>query len=173
MDVSEGDYGFSLMNDCKYGHSADENSIALTLLKSSTHPNPEADQEEHTFTYAIMPHAGDWRDAATPDMAYRLNMPVIARPGHPAEGSMAPFVQADCPNVMIESVKRALHGEETVIRLYENHGQRAHVRLNLSFEAKQAWAASMMEDKQQPLPIVDGAIELELRPYEIFTLMVE
>ena len=24
MDVSEGNYGFSLMNDCKYGHSVDE-----------------------------------------------------------------------------------------------------------------------------------------------------
>ena len=60
-----------------------------------------------------------------------------------------------------------------VIRLYENHGQRAHVRLNLGFEAKQAWAASMMEDKQQPLDIADGVIELDLRPYEIFTLMVE
>ena len=173
MDVSEGDYGFSLLNDCKYGHSADENSIALTLLKSSTYPNPDADQEEHNFTYAIMPHPGDWRSAAAPDMAYRLNMPVIARPGHSAEGSMVPFIQADCPNVMVESVKRALHGEETVIRLYEHHGQRAHVRLNLGFAAKQAWAASMMEDRQQPLDIADGVIELDLRPYEIFTLMVE
>ncbi|MDO4592429.1 MAG: glycoside hydrolase family 38 C-terminal domain-containing protein, partial [Comamonadaceae bacterium] len=43
MDVSEANFGFTLMNDCKYGHSADDNGVALTLLKSSTVPNPEAD----------------------------------------------------------------------------------------------------------------------------------
>ena len=35
-DVSEPGYGFSLMNDCKYGYSVDEHGMALTLLKSST-----------------------------------------------------------------------------------------------------------------------------------------
>ena len=38
--------------------------MALTLLKSSTYPNPEADLELHRFTYAIMPHCGGWRDPA-------------------------------------------------------------------------------------------------------------
>lgn len=172
MDVSEGDYGFSLMNDCKYGHSVDENSIALTLLKSSTEPNPEADQEEHVFTYAIMPHQGDWRRAGTADMAYRLNMPVTAVAGGQGSGSVIPFAQVDCGNVMIESVKRALNGEETGIRLYEHFGQRAHVRLTLGFEASNAWMASLMEDKRETVTIRDGVVELDVRPYEIFTLML-
>ncbi len=172
MDVSEGDYGFTLMNDCKYGHSADENSIDLTLLKSSTSPNPEADQEEHVFTYAIMPHQGGWRDAAAPDAAYRFNIPVTAVPGGQGSEWLAPFARVDCTNVMIESVKRALDGEETVIRLYENYGQRAHVRLKLGFPVKQAWMASLMEDRQESAAITDGMIELDLRPYEIATLMI-
>lgn len=68
-------YGFSLLNDCKYGYSVDENNgMALTLLKSSTYPNPEADQEIHHFTYAMLPHAGDWRQAETPRNAYQLNV---------------------------------------------------------------------------------------------------
>jgi len=173
MDVSEGDYGFSLLNDCKYGHSADENGIALTLLKSSTDPNPEADQEEHVFTYAIMPHQGDWRRACTADMAYRLNVPVIAAAGGQGGEKLAAFARVDQANVMIESVKRALKGEETVIRLYEHFGQRAHVRLTLGFEATRAWMASMMEDKQEPVAIRDGVIELDVRPYEIVTLMLD
>ncbi len=172
MDVSEGDYGFSLLNDCKYGHSADENSIALTLLKSSTSPNPTADQEEHVFTYAILPHQGDWRRAGTTDMAYRLNMPVTAVNGGQGSASLAPLARVDCRNVMIESVKRALDGGETVIRLYENFGQRAHVRLTLGFAATSAWMASLMEDKQEPVAIRDGVIELDVRPYEIVTLML-
>ncbi len=170
MDVSEAGYGLSLMNDCKYGHSADENGIALTLLKSSTEPNPEADQEEHVFTYSIMPHEGGWREANTPDMAYRLNVPVTAAGGGQA---MASFAKVDAKNVMIESVKRALAGEETVIRLYEGFGQRTKVRLTLGFEAEHVFMASMMEDKQEEIPVAGGVIELEIKPYEIVTLMAE
>ena len=53
MDLSEGHYGVSLLNDCKYGHSVKDSNIALTLIKSGTEPNPTTDQEEHVFTYAI------------------------------------------------------------------------------------------------------------------------
>ncbi len=172
MDVSEGNYGLSLMNDCKYGHSADENGIALTLLKSSTEPNTEADQEEHVFTYAIMPHMGDWRAANTPDMACRLNIPVTAAAGR-AKGACVSFAQVDQRNVMIESVKRALRGEETVVRLVEQFGQRARVRLTLGFGAKRAWLASLMEDKLEEIAVEDGAVVLEMKPYEIVTLMAE
>ncbi|MBQ7887096.1 MAG: alpha-mannosidase, partial [Clostridia bacterium] len=173
MDVSEAGYGLSLLNDCKYGHSADENSIALTLLKSSTAPNPLADQEEHVFTYSIMPHEGDWRGANTPQMAYRLNVPVTAAAGRRTGGALAPFVRVDRENVMIESVKRALREEATVVRLYETFGKRTKARLTLGFEAAQVLKASMMEDRQEEITAQDGVVELELRPYEIVTLIAQ
>jgi alpha-mannosidase len=80
-DVSEDGFGVSLLNDCKYGHSVDERSMALTLLRCAVHPNPEADKEVHQFSYALYPHEGDWRDAGTPSMAYRQNEPVKAVEG--------------------------------------------------------------------------------------------
>ena len=172
MDVSEADYGFALMNDCKYGHSADENGIALTLLKGSTEPNPTADQEEHVFTYSIMPHGGDWRGADVPQMAYRLNMPVTAVKGSGAQGLPGAFVRTDCPGVMVESVKRALDQEATVIRLYECFGRRVQVKLELGFEAKEVWTASMMEDRIEQIQIQDGAVNLYVKPYEIVTLLI-
>ena len=170
MDVSEAGYGLSLLNDCKYGHSADENGIALTLLKSSTEPNPLADQEEHVFTYSIMPHEGDWRAANTPDMAYRLNMPVTAVSGLAQTGS---FAGTDAENVIVESVKRALRSQETVVRLYECFGRRTKAKLTLGFETKAVWKATMMEEKLERMEIKDGVLELEIRPYEIVTLIAE
>ncbi len=173
MDVSEGNYGFSLMNDCKYGHSVDENSVALTLLKSSTDPNPTADQEMHFFTYSIAPHSGDWRAANTPEKAYRLNIPVTALPGRGGEGTLPSFAQVDQPNVIIESVKRALKSDATVIRLYECFGQRARVRLTLADTPKSVKAASLMEDAQGDVPFEGNAVTFEIKPYEIVTFMVE
>lgn len=61
IDLSEGHYGVSMLNDCKYGHSVKDSDMALTLIKSGIEPNPVADQEEHYFTYAIYPHAENGR----------------------------------------------------------------------------------------------------------------
>lgn len=169
MDVSEGNYGFSLLNDCKYGHSANENDIALTLLKSSTSPNPEADQETHQFTYSIVPHSGDWRAARIPDAAYRLNVPVTAMTG--CAGELAPFARVDCENVMIEAVKQAQNGSGTVIRLYESFGQRSHVRLELGWVPGEVYQASLMEDLLERVHPSGNVIEFDIRPYEIVSFV--
>lgn len=64
MDLSEGHYGVSMLNDCKYGHSVKDSVIGLTLIKSGIEPNPTTDQEVHHFTYAIYPHAENGRQPA-------------------------------------------------------------------------------------------------------------
>ena len=78
VDLSEGDYGVSLLNDCKYGHDIRDNVIRLSLLRSPTVPDPEADQGEQHFTYSLYPHAGRW-DESTLREAYALNDPLLAR----------------------------------------------------------------------------------------------
>ncbi len=171
MDVSEGNYGFSLLNDCKYGHSANENDIALTLLKSSTAPNPHADQEMHRFIYSIVPHQGDWRTAGIPEMAYCLNIPVTAFCGR--GGAVPAFLQIDCENVMVEAVKHSLRGNGTVIRLFEYFGQRTHVRLKLGWNPEAVHIISLMEDIEKTVIPSGNLVELEIRPYEIISLLVE
>src|SRR5258708_628017 len=63
IDLSEGGYGISLLNDGKYGHDVHDNVVRLTLLKSSIFPDAHADEGLHRFTYSLLPHVGDWRDA--------------------------------------------------------------------------------------------------------------
>lgn len=67
IDVSEGHYGISLLNDCKYGHSVHNGEMALTLIKSGTEPNPVADQEMHVFTN--MAQRGDRSAGVLPESA--------------------------------------------------------------------------------------------------------
>ena len=175
LDVSEARYGVSLMNDCKYGCSVDENSVALTLLKSATYPNPEADQCEHVFTYSLMPHEGDWREADTPWAAYSLNMPLTCCPaGGAGGGTVAPdMYSVDAPGVMIEAVKQQLSGENEIVRLYEYDGARTTAKLRLGGEYSAAYLTNLMEQVERELPIVDGEIELQFKPYEILTVMLE
>ena len=58
VDLSERNYGVSLLNDCKYGHDIKDNVIRLSLIKSAIYPDPVADQGDHEFTYSLIPACG-------------------------------------------------------------------------------------------------------------------
>ena len=71
-DVS-GEYGVSILNDCKYGYDAGTDYLRLTLLRSSNWPDPTADRGYHEFSYAIYPHSGTWQAAQTVRKGLELN----------------------------------------------------------------------------------------------------
>ena len=53
----------ALLTDSKYGYSCFGGELRLSLLRSPKSPDPEADMGAHDFAYALVPHAGGWRDA--------------------------------------------------------------------------------------------------------------
>ena len=172
MDLSEGHYGVSLLNDCKYGHSVKDSNMALTLIKSGIEPNPVADQEEHVFTYAIYPHAQGWREAGTVEEAYKLNQPLLAQAGAKA-GAEYSFVSADRGNVIIETIKRAEDREGTVIRMYESENSLTRTKLTVNAPFKRAWICSLLEEKEKEAPVSGNGIEVVLKPYEVVTVLIQ
>ena len=50
----------------------------MSLLKSPLFPDPSCDRGLHAFHYALMPHAGDWRDAGVDHAADCLREPLRA-----------------------------------------------------------------------------------------------
>ncbi|MEX2540989.1 MAG: alpha-mannosidase, partial [Trueperaceae bacterium] len=88
-DLSEGNYGVALLNDCKYGHDVKDNVMRLTLIKSPISPDPQADKGRHRFTYALLPHAGTWREGEVLPHGYALNLPLRARFVPAANGATA------------------------------------------------------------------------------------
>lgn len=172
-DMSEAEYGTAILTDCKYGYSADENGLALSLLKSSVFPDETADQCRHLFSYAFMPHSGSWREADVPGEAYRFNIPVLAVPGTGKEPEESvSLVSVDKPNIVIESVKKALHGEGTIIRLYEDYGARENTVLTFARAPKKVLLTSMMEKDEADITPDGNELALTVKPYEIVTLRV-
>ncbi len=183
VDLSEGDYGVSLLNDCKYGHDVQGNVIRLTLLRGPTYPDPDADQGEHRFTYSLLPHRGDWR-AGTVPASYALNDPLIVRrvndggPSPPGLGGTEggrgnpsqSLVAVDAPNVIIETVKRAEDGEGLIVRLYENERSRGPVTLQVGFPLAGAYRCNLLEEDEASLVITHNAVHFSVKPYQIVTL---
>ena len=178
MDFSEGHYGVSLLNDCKYGHSVKDGVIALTLVKSGIEPNPECDQGEHIFTYALYPHAGDWRCGTIPE-AYCLNQPAMAVHGG-TPGSVFSLADTADANVMLETIKQAEDGNGWIVRVYETDNARTRTALYWNRPVRHVESCNGLEEKIQDLSFRDAGdgcteIPFVIKPYEIcsFRIMEE
>ena len=176
VDLSEGGYGVSLMNDCKYGHDINGNVIRLSLLRGPTNPDPEADMGWHRFAYSLFPHEGAW-DERTIREAYSLNDPVIVTLGNVADVSSAAtgntasrsLVRVDSPNVVIETVKRAEDDRGIIVRLYESRRSRGTVTLSTCFDIGEAWTTSLIEDDLERLKTDGNRLTFDIKPFRIIT----
>jgi alpha-mannosidase len=169
VDLSEGDYGVSLLNDCKYGHDVQGNTLRLSLLRSPRFPDPKADQGPHTFTYSLLPHAGPVGEA-TVAAAYALNDPLLVMKATGGVENAVSFLSVDRPNVVIETVKRAEDGSGTVVRLYESQRQRGPATLSFGFPVAKAERTNLLEVPRETLEVRGEQVRFEIKPFEIVTL---
>lgn len=173
-DLSEGDYGVSLLNDCKHGYDVKGNVMRLSLLRSPADPDPAADQCEHAFTYSLYAHPWSWRNG-TVQQAFQLNERVLAlsvpaRKGPlPARGS---FAAVDAENVLIDTVKKAEDSNALIVRLYEAYGQRGNIAVTFGRKPRNVTECDLMEENDVPVELEKNAVRLYVKPFEIRTLKV-
>ena len=177
VDLSEGNYGVSLLNDCKYGHDIQNNVMRITLLRSPTIPDPMADFGEHQFKYSLYPHVGSWNEE-TQREAYLLNDPICVYRSnverHTSSNTHLPsLVTVDKPNVIIETVKRAEDGEGIIVRLYESQRKRGQVQVKMGFAVESAWETNLLEENESALSVENDSIQLNLKPYQIMTIRIK
>ena len=174
MDLSEGHYGVSLLNDCKYGHSVKDSNMALTLIKSGIEPNPTTDQEEHFFTYALYPHANTWRDGGTVLEAAKLNVPAYAVKGG-VLGDKKSFASVDKKNVMLETIKMAEDGSGIIIRMYEYENALTKVHVNLGeFESISCIEeCNLIEERIEDVSMNNNGFDFVIKPYEVRTFKLK
>ncbi|MDR0896570.1 MAG: alpha-mannosidase [Oscillospiraceae bacterium] len=174
-DLSQDDFGLSILNDCKYGYEVKDGHIRLTLLKSPCDPNPKADKGLHEFTYSLYPHLGGWRNAGTDREGFRLNCPLTAyrSEAHPAPGTdRASLAAVDREDVLVDTVKFAEDDDAVILRVYENMNRGGAFRLKLGFDAQKAERCNLLEREPQSVALIDGEIRDAIRPYEILTYRV-
>ena len=177
VDLSEDGFGVALLNDCKYGHDVRGNVIRLSLLRAPTWPDPLADRGQHRFAYALYPHAGPPTSGGVIAEAHAFNAPLRARPIQPSDDAARTLparhslLEADDPGIVVAALKPADDGDGRIVRLHESFGSRRSVRLRSPGTA-QAERVDLLEQATdaEPLPVVDGTIELDLRPFELVTL---
>lgn len=172
-DLSEGGYGVSLLNDCKYGHDIHNDEIILSLLRCPSDPYPHADEGRMQCVYALIPHIGALDLPRISAMAYALNNPMQIVPATGEKSTIPELfsaVSANVENIVCEVVKESEDGTDTVLRLFENGNTKTTATITLALDAKQAYLCDMMEREIRPLEIKDNTLTLEFGAFEIHTV---
>lgn len=172
-DLSESDYGVSLLSDCKYGYSVHGNVMGISLLKAATYPNPEADRGVSEFTYSLYPHTGDFRVGETVKEGYKLNIPLMARMVGRNDGNLPDALSlatADKDNIVIETLKKAEGDDSIIVRLYDAYNCKTNVKITLGFDFKKAYLCDMLENNISLLDVDGKTVSVPVKNYEIVTL---
>ena len=173
-DLSEADYGVSLMNDCKYGYDVKDNVMRLSLLRSPTNPDPHTDEGHHEFVYSLYPHQGDWR-TGTVRAAYNLNVPMRAVQTGAHAGNLPrefSLVSSSRENVIVETVKLAEDSDKVVVRCYESYNSRGSATLRLGVGVAGAAEVNLLEEDEGPVSVDANALTFDVAPYEVRTFSV-
>lgn len=169
--LTEGSRGLAVLNDCKYGISADEGRMSLTLLKSAAAPALYADKGVHHFTYSVMPFTKTFFESSVVQEAYELNYPAIVKMGETGTQSL---LRVSEKNVIVETVKFAEDGSgDLIIRLYESQNTYTCCRLSFGFDVQEVAVTDMLEKKKRRIEVQENSVVLAMKAFEIVTLRVK
>ena len=176
-DLGNAQHGFSLINESKFGYDGVGNLLRLTLLRSPVWPDPNADRGQHHFSYALYPHAGDWKQAMTVRHGFNFNyhlkaMQVEAHTGSlPAEHS---FVSITPEDVVLTAMKKAEDSHALIFHFYEWAGKGGSVSLRVPPGATGAVETNLLEKPEgAALPVQGDHLTVHFRPYEIVAVRVD
>ena len=170
-DVSDNNFGVALLNDCKYGISAQGSSLQLSLLKSGTHPDYTGDPGTHYFTYSLLPHDGNFSVETVVRPAYELNNPVSAAICDANVSSIESLIKIDAPNIIVESIKLSEDGKGITFRVYEAGRMATHASIKFHKNFKKVVETNMLEEAGNEIKIKSGVAKTFFTPFEIKTFV--
>ena len=180
LDFSDGEKGLAFLNNGKYGYDSTEEQVRLTLMRAPFIRDGEvAGLGPFEFSYALLPHAGTWREAGLPELGYSFNRPLVACPSWSHAGSIAPhsslFSLSD-QSVMITAAKKAERSNAVVLRLYESRGVGKELTLSSRRSVRRATEANGLEMAAESDGVTKATahdIRVSMRAFEVKTVLLE
>jgi alpha-mannosidase len=183
FNCQEGSHGLAFfsrgvpINEIKAGN------IYCTLLRSvsvlSTDgqsgpliPTPQAmELGEHTYTYAVYPHSGDWKKERIHQRGHEFNHRLFAlhTDSQNLNNEFKSFI-LEPDNLIISAIKRAEKDDSLIVRFFEARGEKCHATLQMPSQIKSASCVNLLEEEESELDIKGELLEMDVSPFEIVTL---
>jgi alpha-mannosidase len=186
IDYSDAKHGVTLLNRGLPGNNVADGTLMLSLMRSSriqsygigggfegqgSDSGLEVGQER-TLQYALVPHAGDWREAGSYRAGLEFDNPLIVRKSAPHPGSLPNrwgLVEVSPPNVVLSALKPGKDGV-AVVRVYEASSKATTgATIVLKTKVLSANEANLMEDPGPNLKVEANTLRFNLHGFEIKT----
>lgn len=190
MDLSEHNYGVSILNNSKYGAAVHGNLMRLSLLRAPKAPDDKADMGNHHFEYALYPHRGPL-NANVVRLAHNFNYKLLPHLGSSKaiKSLLETVTLSGDSSLVLSNIKRAEHdadinvyaniesngarSKSIVVRVFESLGGASRGKLHFhGIKVAQVLKTNALEEGGQEVELVDGAVSIYLRSFEISTYKV-
>ncbi len=187
IEYGDGTRGVALLNRGMPGNNVADGTLMLSLMRSARitayaysggyEAGVSSDTglelgKELTFDYAVVPHAGDWRDAGIFRAGWEFNNPLVARKLTSHAGSLPArwgLLEVSALDVVVSTLKPGRDGS-AILRVYEAAGRPSPgVRIKVRAGIVAAHEANLIEDRGRELQTPQDTLQFDLSPYEIKT----
>ncbi len=192
VDLSDGNAGLAVLVDGirEYEVSEDPSrTIYLTLFRAyevalttvawrwERHPEMELSQAPgvHEFTYALMPHEGNWIEGKVAEHSEALNLPPLVAQTSGHEGSMpktGSFLEIQPAEVRVSAVKKPEEGEGMIVRIYNPTSDSLTAQVTCFKAISSAHEVDGEERILRSLSPEGKTVSVELGPKKIASLLL-
>ena len=188
VDYSDGQRGVALLNFGLPGNLVTDGTLMLSLMRAHNlggygygggyEPGMSSETgfelgARRTFHYALVPHAGDWKQAAVYRAGLEFSHPLLAFKAGLHAGRLPPrwgLLEISHPNVILSAFKPGVD-KSAIIRVYEAAGQATSgVKVKLNAAVIAANEANLLEDSGSKLGTQKDTVQFDLHPFEIKTI---
>jgi alpha-mannosidase len=197
LDVSQDDYGVTLINRSRNGfdarfHPKYKSLLRITILRIPVYPragNPIMslfpsrkwhEQSEYSLDYSLYIHEGNWKAAKAFLPAYEVNNPPLTFEVEPNQGNLPQefsFLQVEPPNVVLTALKLPEDKDASalILRVYEATGERTEATITFpnTLAITKAAETDLLELNAEEFITDKNTLQFSISPYEIKTFSIE
>jgi alpha-mannosidase len=198
VDVSQEDFGATLINKSRYGfdaryHPTYKSVVRMTILRVPLYPRAGTplesflphkkrwhEQTEFSVDYSLHIHKGDWKNAKSFLLAHEFNNPPIQIPVSQNTGSLPEefeFLKVEPTNVLLSALKLPEDQQDRsfVLRVFETVGARTDVEITFpeSISIESAAETDLLELNPETFLTEKNSLKVDISPFEIKTFLIK
>jgi len=173
VDVSQKEYGVSLLNNSKHGFDIKGNTMRMSLLRSPKWPDPTADRGKHSIEYALYPHQGTWHNAMTVQRGFEFNNPLIATATDARKGTYGDahsFAVFATGNVVLTTLKKCEDEDAYLIQWYNLGDSDTSTTITLPKKPKKVVTSNFLEVSGSPVETNGNVIRFNTAKRSVVSL---
>ncbi|RLI59611.1 MAG: hypothetical protein DRO93_08245 [Candidatus Thorarchaeota archaeon] len=187
VDCAGPDLGVTISTVGLHEFAFRDGLLRITLLRSVDHLSRGTDDEvvesetalehgPHMFRYALIPHAGNWKQGKVWRAAAEHRLPLMAVPldsGIGNDVSTGSLLTISGMDLVVSSVRPGRHENEVLVRLYEPAGHGGSATLEFDRPLKSAVLVDLREHEIGELPANGRTVTLPVDAHAILTVRVQ